>query len=79
MENFRIEVNRLLCQVLEIESESSANLVKNEIELWDSLKSIEILMLIEESFGIHLSENEMTELNSTNEIMAIISEHLKKK
>lgn len=44
---------------------------KNE-PLWDSLKHVELIFMIEERFGIRFSESQMTELSGLEGIIGCI-------
>ena len=41
---------------------------------WDSLKHIELILILEEHFGVRFSEEEMAALRSSDEIVRLIEE-----
>lgn len=52
------------------------NISQETEELWDSLKHLEILVTIEEEFGIKFAEEDIPKLNSINAIIDKIRELL---
>ena len=55
----------------EITDESSMD----NIEKWDSLKHINLIIAIEEQFGISIDEEEMVEMTSFTEIKRILRDN----
>lgn len=52
---------------------SATELVVRESEAkWDSLKHVELILMLEESFSIRFDESEMAELRSSDEIVRAI-------
>lgn len=41
---------------------------------WDSLKHVQLILLLEEHFGVQFSEEEMAELRSSDEIVRAIEQ-----
>ena len=41
---------------------------------WDSLKHVQLILMLEEHFGVQFSEEEMGALRSSNEIVQAIEE-----
>lgn len=52
------------------------NISQETEELWDSLKHLEILVTIEEEFGIKFADEDIPKLNSMNAIIDKIRELL---
>jgi acyl carrier protein len=46
---------------------------KGEQKQWDSLKNIEIVLALEESFDIFFDSGEIAEMTSTHNIISIVS------
>jgi acyl carrier protein len=47
--------------------------VKRENEPgWDSLKHVELILMVEENFGIHFTEEEMAALSGSDDIVASV-------
>jgi acyl carrier protein len=52
-----------------------SELVKRDSEpSWDSLKHVELILMLEEQFGVQFSEKEMAALRSSGEIVRAIEE-----
>lgn len=43
---------------------------------WDSLKHVELILMLEEHFGVRFSEEEMVALHSSDEIVDAIEEKI---
>ena len=67
------QVFKVLAQVLDVES-SQINLSSSPDTLsdWDSLKQIQILMALEQEFGVRFNEDQMARLGSANEIITTL-------
>lgn len=59
----RDEIHRLLAQVLDIDPNSVT-----DDEHWDSLQQLELMLAIEEHFGVTMTAEEMTQLTSVDSI-----------
>jgi len=46
-----------------------------EVQRWDSLQHIALVRLIEETFGISLTMDEMMEMRSAGDIDAVLARH----
>ena len=53
------------------------NTTSSDIEDWDSLEHINLLVAVEEEFGIKFSMNEVTHMNNVGEMAKIIEEKIK--
>lgn len=51
-----------------------AEIQRNNIPQWDSLKHVELVFAIEDQFSIRLTANDVAEMNSYGEIQRMISE-----
>lgn len=69
-------IEEIVIDVLDIEDISNFNLNKdsliNDIEGWDSLAHINIIVQLESHFGIKFSLDEVEDFKSINEIIQII-------
>ena len=64
---------KLLSDVLEIkENEITLDLVKDDIDSWDSLKQMDLVISIENSYNISLEMEEIVKMNSIKSIVEII-------
>ena len=57
---------------LEIKAETTAA----DVEGWDSLAHIQLMVALEEVFGIRISTGEMANLESVGQLIQIIGRHL---
>ena len=54
-------------------SDISAKTSMNTVEEWDSLKQMQIILAVEEEFGIKLSEDDLFNLNSVGKLINAIN------
>jgi acyl carrier protein len=52
----------------------SESVTRDSEPSWDSLKHVELILMLEEQFGVHFSEKEMAALRSSAEIVQAIEE-----
>lgn len=72
-----IRIKNIMSIVLEvIESEINQESSSMNINSWDSLKHMNLIISLEEEFEIEFSENEIPELTNYKNIKNIISSHL---
>jgi acyl carrier protein len=68
-------VENLLSDILQIPaSQISENLTMKEVDAWDSLKHMELIVSLEQSFGIELSFDEIVAMQSVSEIKRVLRE-----
>ena len=66
-------VENLLSEVLQISpSLITEDLKMKEVEAWDSLKHMEIIVSLEQNFGIQLSFDEIVAMQSVGEIKRVL-------
>ena len=53
--------------------EFSRNLVPEDVLLWDSLGHMNLVMELEDEFGLHLEVDEITEMSSAGKILDILA------
>ncbi len=71
------KLNELFCEVFEDDSIVLNECITNkDIQKWDSLANMTLVMLIEESFSIKLTINDMMKMHSVGEIVNIIIEKI---
>lgn len=46
---------------------------KNSTDMWDSFTAVEIVFAIEEKFGISLSQDQLSKLNTVDSIISIVN------
>lgn len=68
-------VENLLCEVLQIPASTiTEDLAMKDIVAWDSLKHMELIVSLEQSFGIELSFEEIVTMRSVGEIKRVLRE-----
>ncbi|MCA1632230.1 MAG: acyl carrier protein [Acidobacteria bacterium] len=69
------KVESLLAEVLQIPaSKISDDLSMQDVEVWDSLKHMELVVALEERFGIELTLDEIVAMRSVREIKRVLGE-----
>ena len=69
------KIESLLAEVLQIPSNTITNdLAMKNVESWDSLKHMELIVSLEESFGIQLSFEDIVAMQTVGEIKRVLSE-----
>tara|TARA_B100001287_G_scaffold106033_1_gene89227 strand:+ start:7404 stop:7634 length:231 start_codon:yes stop_codon:yes gene_type:complete len=64
---------KLLSDVFEMkENEINIDLVKNDIDSWDSLKQMDLVLSIENNYDISLEMEEIVKMSSIKSIVEII-------
>ena len=71
--NEKIEV--LLAEVLQIPAATiTDDLAMTDLDIWDSLKHMELIMTLEQNFGLQLSFDEIVRMRSVGEIKRVLKE-----
>jgi acyl carrier protein len=71
--NEKIEV--LLAEVLQIPAATiTDDLAMTDLDIWDSLKHMELIMTLEQSLGLQLSFDEIVRMRSVGEIKRVLKE-----
>ena len=69
------KIESLLAEILQIPVARITNdLAMKDIEAWDSLKHMELIMLLEETFSIELTFDEIVAMQSVREIRRVLME-----
>lgn len=66
------KLSELLCGVLDLDSITAADSVET-VASWDSLRHLQLMTALEESYGIVLEPEEMMELNNVAAIQSLIA------
>jgi len=67
-------VENVLAEVLQIPADSITNdLAMKDVESWDSLKHMELVVSLEQTFNIELSFEEIIAMQSVGEIKRVLS------
>jgi acyl carrier protein len=69
------KVNHLVAGVLNIPAATiTDDLAMKDVDAWDSLKHMELIVLMEESFDLQLTFEEIVTMQSVREIKRVLSE-----
>ena len=69
------KIESLLSELLLIPAESITNdLAMKDVDVWDSLKHMELIVSLEESFSIQLSFDEIVAMQNVREIKRVLRE-----
>jgi acyl carrier protein len=69
------EVRDLLLRILKLPT-ADGDLVRADVEQWDSLKHMEIIFALEDRYGVQFDESEFQALDSAAAIAAALHKHL---
>ena len=68
-------VQSILTEILLVAADSiGIETEQKDIKNWDSMQHINIMLALEQSFGVHFSPEEFTELNSVQAMVERIAE-----
>jgi acyl carrier protein len=67
------KINELIAVILNVHIEAEANVEQTTTPAWDSLKHVELIFLLEDEFGLQITEEDMVELTSTAAIARYLS------
>lgn len=74
----RVEIQKAVAELLSISLERpvpwAESVTRDSDPKWDSLKHVQLILLLEEHFGVQFSEEEMGALRSSDEIVEAIEE-----
>jgi acyl carrier protein len=69
------KIANLLAEVLQIPAGSVADdLSMSDVESWDSLKHMELIVSLEKAFGIELTFDEIVAMRSVREIRRVLAQ-----
>ena len=69
------QVERVLVDVLQVPSSTITDeLAMTDLEIWDSLKHMELIASLEQSFGVELTFDEIVRMRSVGEIKRVLTE-----
>lgn len=65
---------KIISIIAEITKIEQTELLENmdTAKLWDSMKQIEVILALEEEYGIQFEQNELTELTTTGKIVDVL-------
>ena len=71
----RADVVEILAEVFQYDGAVTPATGPDEIERWDSLEHIALVRVIEQTFGISLTMDEMMEMRTAGDIEAVLARH----
>ncbi|GIP31285.1 phosphopantetheine-binding protein [Paenibacillus sp. J2TS4] len=71
-EEIRSKVSTLVSEVLQIPVSANLNLTRNTTAQWDSLKHLELILVLEEEFQVRFSAEQTANIQSLEDIVAIL-------
>ncbi len=70
-----LKLENLLAEVMGIPAEAVTNdLAMKDLDAWDSLKHMELVVSLEQSFGLELTFDEIVAMRSVREIKRVLKE-----
>lgn len=74
MSNLSGQVLSIMSRVLAIEmSELSPTMTRSECRVWDSLRHMELIVTIEDQFGLQLTYEEISQMQSLDDIVRVLT------
>ncbi len=71
---FNVELQQLLAEVFEIrQDEIAENLTSEDVDNWDSLKQMDLVVSLENKYNIALSFEEIVKISSVKDIIDVLS------
>ncbi len=74
-ETLEARVRALMAPLLGIDPAGPGEVLRDDTAQWDSLRHIELIFLIEEEFGVTLTEAQMAELDSLSAAVRLLEAH----
>lgn len=69
-----VQVLSILSRVLAIEmSKLSPTMKRSECKVWDSLRHMELIVTVEDQFGLQLTYEEISQMQSLNDIIRVLT------
>ena len=73
--NVRPEIIEIFAEIFQHEEPISAATSPGDVARWDSLRHVALVSMIEETFKISLSMDEMMEMQSVGDIERLLARH----
>ena len=71
------KLNKILSKILNVSIEKTEeNLTMDDVDYWDSLTHMNLIVSIEEELDIELSGDDIAEMTTFNSIKAIVAKYL---
>lgn len=72
------EIRQILLKYLEVEETTPNDQISIELEEWDSLKSLQIALEIEDKYGVEIPDEDLPLLTSHQSICSFLASRLGK-
>jgi acyl carrier protein len=72
----RSRLAALLAEVLQIEVPDGADVRRGGLDAWDSVNHFRLVMEVEQAFGVALSDDEVTDVDSLSGLEAVVARKL---
>lgn len=72
MEELRGRVAAVMSEVLEVQFPADANVCRDQVDSWDSIKHMELILHLEDEFGIRFTLEQAAGLQDMDSILRII-------
>ena len=79
MLNLECRFLKIVSKILETDKIKSLNIKINEISNWDSLKNLQLLVILEKKFKVKFNEKELSSFNSLKKIFYTLKKKLNEK
>lgn len=77
MERIQEKLNEVFCDIFEDDDlVITPQLTADEVEDWDSLMHVNLMVAVEKRFGIRFSSGEIARLQNVGELMALIDKKI---
>ena len=73
--NVRPEIGSIFADIFKFNGPLTAQTSRDDVPKWDSLQHMNLVMALEQNFGIALSMDEMIEIRSVQDITNILDRH----
>jgi acyl carrier protein len=74
--DLRPRLAALLADVLQIEVPDGAEVRRDGLDAWDSVNHFRLVMEVEQTFGVALSDDEVTDVDSLSGLEALVARKL---
>ena len=78
MNNIYAQLTPIFQEVFDDDTVATAELAARDVENWDSLSHVRLMVAIEEHFNIHFSSSEITSFKNVGDLAAAIEGKLKR-
>lgn len=73
MSDVDVQVRQLLLKLMGA-GPAEGDIIREDTPAWNSLRHVDLIFMLEEAFGIELTETEMAELDRLSAIVALVEQ-----